>query len=182
MWKAHVSTGPGLLRTAMLLPGASGPAGKVGPWHQPIPAPWPQRGISHPSKGSTCPSRGINMGDRAKARASAHHAAVSATLPTQLLPPARQEGGMWVPGLAPQHTPCPAKMRLFAQWVNLSAMLCPSYIRKREPATAEPLLPIVPCPKCSAGAQASLESLWRSPRTGRSPSSASAPPLAWPRT
>lgn len=50
-----------------------------------------------------------------------------------------------------------ANTRLFARWMNLSAMLCPSYVRKLEPAAAERLLPAVLCPKRSAGAEASPE-------------------------
>lgn len=141
----------------MLLPGASGPAGEgetTAPTH---PGSTATKGHPTPSEKQDAPEPWDKPKDRAKARASAHRAAIPATPGIKLLPRCGQEGGTQAPGLAPPRALRPANTRLFARWMNLSAMLCPSYVRKLEPAAAERLLPAVPCPKRSAGAEASPE-------------------------
>lgn len=160
------------------MPGASGPASAGGPWHQPIPAPWLCRSIPHALKGRMCPNHGINA-ETGLRQGLLLTAAVSTTLPTQLLPPCGHDGGTQALGLAPPHALRPVNTRLFARRVNLSAMLCPSYTGKHEPNAFSLLCP---AQKRSAAAEASVESLRRSLRTGGSSSSASASPLSWPVT
>lgn len=103
-------------------------------------------GKGHPThpKGRMSPSHGINTETRLR-QGLLLTTVVSATLLTQLLPRCGQDGGTQALALAPPRALCPVNTTLFAQQINLSAVLCPSYSGKHELSQRQP----TPSPCCA---------------------------------